>query len=133
MTETPLQESLKVTEKMPMDETIKRLIALAVHADNESHFSAEGTDTYKEEWRRDGIAIRTALDALTWRPVETLPPNDEPVLATVDTAYNHERRMRFVQIQSYCEGEWETQDVTAWGPVPSPTTFDISLWPTLTS
>lgn len=49
---------------------------------------------------------------------DEMPVNDEPVLTSIDTAYNQERRIYQVLIQSYCEGEWETQDVIAWRPLP---------------
>lgn len=49
---------------------------------------------------------------------DRLPDTDDPVLVAIDTAYNADRRSRWVTIQAFCEGEWETKDVVAWMPLP---------------
>lgn len=51
---------------------------------------------------------------------DRLPADEQEVLVFVDTAYNSERRMYQIMMQTYCEGEWETQDVTHWQPLPAP-------------
>jgi hypothetical protein len=59
--------------------------------------------------------------ASRWIPVaERLPDNGNPVLVTTNSAYNHERRMIQIMIQSFEDGEWETEDVTHWQPLPLP-------------
>ena len=55
-----------------------------------------------------------------------LPDDDAQVLVTVDYAYNAGRRLRMVQVQAFCDGEWETEDVTAWMSLPVPYAKDVS-------
>ncbi len=62
------------------------------------------------------------------RVSERLPDEDEPVLTSTDTAYNAERRMYTVDIQAFCEGEWETEDVVAWMPLPAPYKVDLDVY-----
>lgn len=68
-----------------------------------------------------GFESGYAAAKAAWVPVsERLPEDDTPVLTSMDTAYNAVRRMYSVEIQAFCEGEWETQDVVAWQPLPKP-------------